>query len=65
MNKIRGKDSQGRPKLTEMRIGNYNLFEAGCNVSSSTIGDCNEFSHKSFVDDNCKIGNFCIVGPKV
>ena len=51
--------------MKEMKVGSYNLFEAGCNVSSSTIGDLNEFSHKCFVDDNCKIGNFCIVGPRV
>jgi len=51
--------------MREMKIGNYNLFEAGCNISSSNIGDMNEFSHKCFVDDNCKISNFCIVGPRV
>ena len=48
-----------------MVIGNFNVFEAGCNVSSSQIGDMNEFGHKCFVDDACKIGNLCVVGPKV
>ena len=65
VNKIRGKDASGKPILREMKIGSYNLFEAGCSVSSSMIGDMNEFGHKCFVDDNCKIGNLCIVGPKV
>ena len=65
INKIRGKDPEGKPILKEMKIGSYNLFEANCNVSSSTIGDLNEFGHKSFVDDNCKIGSYCFLGPKV
>ena len=65
VNKIRGKDAQGRPIMKEMRIGNYNLFEAGCSISSSEIGDMNEFNHKCFVEDNCKIANLCSVGPMV
>ena len=48
-----------------MKIGNYNLFEADCTITSSDIGDSNDFSFKCFVDDNCRIGNFCQVGPKV
>ena len=48
-----------------MHIGSYNLFEAGCTISTSEIGDMNEFSNKCFVEDNCKIGNCCTIGPKV
>lgn len=51
--------------MKQMKIGNYNLFEAGCTISSSEIGDLNEFNHKCFVEDNCKIGNQCQVGPRV
>ena len=65
VNKPRGKDPNGIPIMREMKIGNYNLFEAGCNISSCMIGDMNEFHHKCFVDDNCKVANCCIVGPKV
>ena len=65
VNKVRGKDAQGKPIFKEMKIGNYNIFEAGCTVSSCTIGDMNEFSNKCFVDDNCKISSLCYVGPKV
>ena len=65
VNKIRGKDSQGRPIMKEMKIGSCNLFESGCTISSSEIGDMNEFCHRSFVEDNCKIANYCVVGPKV
>ena len=64
-NKMRGKDPQGNPIIKEMKIGNYNLFEADCTITSSDIGDSNDFSFKCFVDDNCRIGNFCQVGPKV
>ena len=48
-----------------MKIGSYNLFETGCTISSSNIGDMNEFNHKCFVEDNCRIYNFCTVGPRV
>jgi len=65
VNKIRGKDASNRPIMKEMKIGNYNLFEAGCTISSSEISDLNEFNHKCFVEDNCKIGNHCQVGPRV
>ena len=66
VNKIRGKDPKtGRPIMKEMRVGSYNLFECGCTISSSEIGDMNDFCHKSFVEDNCKIASCCYVGPKV
>uniref|UniRef100_A0A7S3MWR7 Dynactin subunit 6 n=1 Tax=Strombidium inclinatum TaxID=197538 RepID=A0A7S3MWR7_9SPIT len=48
-----------------MVIGSYNHFEAGCTVSTSEIGDYNEISLKSFVEDNCKVGTNNYVGPKV
>ena len=65
VNKIRGKDPKGRPIMKEMKVGNYNIFETGCTISSSEIGHLNEFNHKCFVEDNCRISNFCIIGPKV
>ena len=64
VNKVR-KDAQGKAVVKEMHIGSYNLFEAGCTISTSEIGDYNEFCHKSFVEDNCRIGNMCVVGPRV
>ena len=48
-----------------MKIGSYNLFESGCTISSCEIGDLNEFNHKCFVEDNCRIGTMCQIGPKV
>uniref|UniRef100_A0A7S3CLC6 Dynactin subunit 6 n=1 Tax=Strombidium rassoulzadegani TaxID=1082188 RepID=A0A7S3CLC6_9SPIT len=58
-------DKQGRAILTTMNVGSYNLFEVGSIISSSEIGDYNEFQSKSQVEDNCKIGSNCTVGPKV
>ena len=49
----------------EMHIGSYNIFEAACIVSSSEVGDMNEFNNKCYIEDNCKVGNLCTVGPKV
>ena len=63
VNKVKGKDAQGKTIPHEMKIGSYNVFEAGSIVTSSRIGNLNEFQHKSFVDDNCRIGNACVVGP--
>jgi hypothetical protein len=37
------KDENGRPIKKDMIIGNYNIFEVGCNIDSSEIGDFNEF----------------------
>ena len=65
VNKVRAKDQAGQPIPKEMHIGSYNLFEAGSTISTSEIGDCNEFSNKCFVEDNSKIGNCCTIGPKV
>ena len=64
INKVRV-DAQGQPTPKEMHIGSYNIFEAASVVSSSEIGDMNEFNNKAFVEDNCKIGNLCTIGPKV
>ena len=59
VNKIRGRTADGQPIMKEMRVGNYNHFETGCTISSSEIGDMNEFCFKCFVEDNCKIQNGC------
>ena len=64
VNKVRV-DSSGNPMPKEMHIGSYNLFEAACVISSSEIGDMNEFNNKAYIEDNCKVGNLCTVGPKV
>lgn len=48
-----------------MRIGNYNLFEVGCLIESSDIGDMNEFGVKSTVFSNAQIGNGCYINPCV
>ena len=42
LNLIR-KDEQGKPIKREMKIGNYNVFEAGAMVENTDIGDMNEF----------------------
>ena len=65
VNKVRGKDDKGNPILKEMKIGSYNLFETGCTVSTSEIGDYNEFSLKCFIEDNCRVGNNNYIGPRV
>lgn len=46
------KDQQGNILKRNMRIGNYNLFEVGCLIESSEIGDMNEFGVKSTVFSN-------------
>ena len=48
-----------------MRIGNYNLFEVGCVIESSEIGDMNEFGVKSSVAANCTITTGCFINPCV
>lgn len=40
------KDKEGNIVKRTMRIGSYNIFECGTQVSSSDIGDLNEFGVK-------------------
>ena len=51
--------------MKDMTIGQGNIFEAACTIMTSDIGDFNEFGNKSVVDDNCRIGNLCMIGPMV
>lgn len=48
-----------------MRIGSYNLFEVGCAVESSDVGDMNEFGVKSVVLGGSTISNCCVINPTV
>ena len=65
VNKIRAKDSKGKPIMKDMNVGSYNIFEVGTMVSTSEIGDYNEFQSKCVVEDNCRVGSNCTLGPKV
>ena len=40
------KDKEGKPVMRPMKIGSYNLFECGAQISTSDIGDLNEFGVK-------------------
>ena len=48
-----------------MRIGNYNLFEVGCIIESTDIGDLNEFGVKSVVMAGSQVGSGCQVNAMV
>jgi len=48
-----------------MRIGSYNLFEVGCAVESSEVGDMNEFGVKSVVLGGSTVTNCCVINPTV
>lgn len=46
-----------------MKIGSYNIFECGAQLSSSDVGDLNEFGVKSIVQRGSQIGNCCSISP--
>ncbi len=46
------KDKEGKPVMRPMKIGSYNLFECGAQVSTSDIGDLNEFGVKCSIPPN-------------
>ena len=48
-----------------MYIGNFNVFEVGCSIDSSDIGNFNEFQLKSTVQEGCTIGDNCQINPCV
>ncbi len=48
-----------------MRVGSYNLFEVGCAVESTEIGDMNEFGVKSVVQGGSVVTNCCFINPTV
>ena len=48
-----------------MKIGNYNMFEVGCTIDSTDIGDLNEFGVKSNVSRGCTIQTDCKLNPLV
>ena len=58
------KDEQGKPIKREMRIGNYNVFEACAYVENTDIGDMNEFQFRSNLI-NSKVESFCQVDAAV
>ena len=59
------KDRDGNIVRKNMKIGSYNLFESGCVVSSSDIGDYNEFQINSKIGGGCLIGSGCCFTPGI
>lgn len=49
----------------KMVIGDLNMFETGAKIEAKRIGSYNLFGAKSYVMQNCKISNGCVVGPRV
>lgn len=45
-----------------LRIGSHNVFEVGCTVEASAIGDSNVFESKCYVGPNISVPNECIIG---
>ena len=58
INRMR-KDENGKLIKKDMYIGNFNVFEVGCTIDSSDIGNFNEFQFKSAVNEGCTIGDNC------
>lgn len=50
---------------TVMVVGTDNLFESGCSIRSSHIGNGNWFEPKAQVHEGSVIGNNCIIGSGV
>mmetsp|Transcript_17698 Transcript_17698/g.2903 ORF Transcript_17698/g.2903 Transcript_17698/m.2903 type:complete len:112 (+) Transcript_17698:73-408(+) len=44
-----------------MQIGSYNLFEVGCIVENSNIGNMNTISHRVKIPTGCTIGSKCVI----
>lgn len=57
------KDKEGNLVKRAMKIGNYNIFECGAQVSTTDIGDLNEFGVKCSVPPGCQIGSCCTITP--
>ncbi|XP_034474227.1 dynactin subunit 6 [Drosophila innubila] len=45
-----------------LSIGSHNVFEVGCTVKASRIGDKNVFESKSFVGKGVTVSNGCVIG---
>lgn len=45
-----------------LKIGAHNVFEVGCTVEASGIGDNNVFESKCYVGPNIIVPNDCVIG---
>lgn len=52
-------DTESSPVLT---IGANNVFEVGCTVEASRVGDNNIFESKCFVGNKVTVTDGCIIG---
>ena len=59
--RILNRKPEENPSPAPMVIGNYNLFEVGCQIDFCEIGHYNTFEHRCKVEANCKIGNCCVI----
>eukprot|EP01017_Pseudomicrothorax_dubius_P009988 TRINITY_DN1350_c0_g2_i4.p1 TRINITY_DN1350_c0_g2~~TRINITY_DN1350_c0_g2_i4.p1 ORF type:complete len:141 (+),score=18.72 TRINITY_DN1350_c0_g2_i4:100-522(+) len=59
------RDRSGQVVPGVLKIGNYNLFEIGCVIETSEIGDYNIFNPKSHLEYSCRIKNGCNIGASV
>ncbi|KAG6820855.1 hypothetical protein H0H93_010682 [Arthromyces matolae] len=49
-------------KKEVMRIGDDNLFEIGCRVEASSIGNSNTISTRARVHHTVRLGSYCVIG---
>ncbi|XKL66535.1 hypothetical protein PGB90_009955 [Kerria lacca] len=55
-------NSQNKDDISTLRIGNNNVFEVGCIVETSSIGDNNVLECKSYIGPGIKLGVGCVIG---
>ncbi|KAL7724395.1 hypothetical protein ACLKA6_003266 [Drosophila palustris] len=48
-----------------LSIGSHNVFEVGCTVKASRIGDKNVFESKSFVGKGVVVSSGCVIGAGI
>ncbi|RZF41122.1 hypothetical protein LSTR_LSTR002754 [Laodelphax striatellus] len=56
------KDGEEWDESRVLKIGSNNVFEVGCVVNASAIGDHNVIEAKSYVGEGIEITNGCIIG---
>jgi dynactin-6 len=59
------KDREGNIVKKTMRIGSHNLFEIGSQISSSDIGDYNEFQINCKIGGGSAVGSSCSITPNI
>ncbi|ALC42868.1 l-2-37Ce [Drosophila busckii] len=48
-----------------LSIGGHNVFEVGCNVEASRIGDKNVFESKCYVGSGVSVSSGCVIGAGI